>query len=135
MNTPQQLTPAAALQALDSIRDKAASRIAAELVRSALALTGAEETPEETPEELMNHPAIPHWAKPVFQEAFTPEGGILWSKARQGLSAYCALLMASEETPEGVTGKALAELAGVDLVAFAAEVWAGMTGSVEQEGF
>lgn len=134
MNTPQQLTPVAALQALDSIRDKAASRIAEEMAGLAKALTEAlTGATEEPPEEPLNHPAIPHWTRPVFQEAFTPEGGILWSKARQGLSAHCALLMASEETPEGVTGKALAELAGVDLVAFAGEVWAGMTGPVQLE--
>ncbi|MRD73917.1 hypothetical protein GH865_11765 [Rhodocyclus tenuis] len=136
MNTPQQLTPAAALQALDSIRDKAASRIAEEMAGLAKALTEAlTGATEETPEETLNHPALPQWVKPVFQEATTPEGGVLWPVARLGMSAHCALLMASEETPEGVTGKALAELAGVDLVAFAAEVWAGMTGPVEQEGF
>ncbi len=132
MNTPHQLTPAAALQALDSLRDKAASRIADEMTGLAKALTGAT---EESPEELLNHPAMPQWAKPVFHEALTPEGGILWPVARQGMSAHCALLMASEETSEGFTGKALAELTGVDLVAFAGEVWASMTGPVEQEGF
>lgn len=136
MNAPQQLTPAEALQALDSIRDKAASRIAEEMAGLAKALTEAlTGATEEPPEETLNHPALPQWVKPVFQEATTPEGGVLWPVARLGMSAHCALLMASEETPEGVTGKALAELAGVDLVAFAAEVWAGMTGPVEQEGF
>ncbi|MBK1679748.1 hypothetical protein [Rhodocyclus tenuis] len=132
MSAPQQLTPAEALQALDSIRDKAASRIAEEMAGLAKALT---EALTGDTEERLSHPAIPQWVKPVFQEATTPEGGVLWPVARLGMSAHCALLMASEETPEGVTGKALAELAGVDLVAFAAEIWAGMTGPVEQEGF